>query len=633
MRRACLPLLLLSFGTCAPEQDREAYVRARKDGGWDAHCDAAYARLTGAAFSGLDAGVARRGRGVVFSAAGGAEFARREVAPAAAAVAKLRESAAWPGDARVALFAEPAVLRALAAEARGAFDVVQRHDAAAVGLELRGRSPAFRAKALKILAMARAPFEETVYLDFDSKPCAPNFVETILAFLRDGADVALADNYAGQGALAPRDHYQREHASGCVALRSASERTRSLLAAYLEAFLLLEKTPRGRRDQPALMVALRRSVENGLRDAPIPPSVFCRKNTSRTVSCDACVVAHKTAKYDLSFKIFGIGFKKTGTTSLAAALQRLKIGPEPSHRQSVAATVALLRPGEDASLALDAARGARSFSDAPWCMAATRGRLLERLFDVPAREIRPDDAALPGVVAERAELALLLETVERGALRAHAERRVGVGSGSRRGVRARERQGPRVLRRARGRRPAAGAGAVVRDRPGVPLGPALRVRRGLGPLPGGRRGRKDVREERLRNERVRREAPVRGAGRRRPAAVRRAPGESGRRRPAAARGAARGGESARRAAAGARRRVAAGVGLRLCLIARDYLAPLPWGPTPSRSSSKTGGSPRFDPARVAANHMHSSRDEDGSSSRFNGRQNGFSDGCWPSWAS
>ena len=49
MRRACLPLLLLSFGTCAPEQDREAYVRARKDGGWDAHCDAAYARLTGAA--------------------------------------------------------------------------------------------------------------------------------------------------------------------------------------------------------------------------------------------------------------------------------------------------------------------------------------------------------------------------------------------------------------------------------------------------------------------------------------------------------------------------------------------------------------------------------------------------------
>ena len=147
----------------------------------------------------------------------------------------------------------------------------------------------------------------------------------------------------------------------------------------------LEKTPRGRRDQPALMVALRRSVENGLRDAPIPPSVFCRKNTSRTVSCDACVVAHKTAKYDLSFKIFGIGFKKTGTTSLAAALQRLKIGPEPSHRQSVAATVALLRPGEDASLALDAARGARSFSDAPWCMAATRGRLLERLFDTYPR--------------------------------------------------------------------------------------------------------------------------------------------------------------------------------------------------------------------------------------------------------
>ena len=102
------------------------------------------------------------------------------------------------------------------------------------------------------------------------------------------------------------------------------------------------------------------------------------------VACLA-VAAAEWRDNDLSFKIFGIGFKKTGTTSLAAALQRLKIGPEPSHRQSVAATVALLRPGEDASLALDAARGARSFSDAPWCMAATRGRLLERLFDTYPR--------------------------------------------------------------------------------------------------------------------------------------------------------------------------------------------------------------------------------------------------------
>lgn len=384
MRRA-LQALLLCGSEAARGQDREAYVRARKDGGWDAHCDAAYARLTGAAFRGLDAGVARHGRGVVFSAAGGAEFARREVTPAAAHVAKLRASKAWPGDARVALFAEPTILGALTAEARGAFDILEKHDAAAVGLELKGRSPAFRAKALKILAMARAPFEETVYLDFDSKPCAPNFIITILAFLRGGFDVALADNYAGQDALVGRDHYRREHASGCVALRSASERTRALLATYMDAFLLLGPTPRGRRDQPALMVALRRSVEDGLRDAPIPPAVFCRKNTSKTVSCSACVVAHKTAKYDLAFKIFGVGFKKTGTTSLAAALRRLKIGPEPSHKQSVAATVALLGEGADAAPALAAAEHARSFSDAPWCMAATRGRLLERLFDTYPR--------------------------------------------------------------------------------------------------------------------------------------------------------------------------------------------------------------------------------------------------------
>ena len=66
------------------------------------------------------------------------------------------------------------------------------------------------------------------------------------------------------------------------------------------------------------------------------------------VACLAVAAAEwrESRDNDLSFKIFGIGFKKTGTTTLAAALQHLNIGPEPSHRQSVAATVALLRPGD-----------------------------------------------------------------------------------------------------------------------------------------------------------------------------------------------------------------------------------------------------------------------------------------------
>ena len=97
------------------------------------------------------------------------------------------------------------------------------------------------------------------------------------------------------------------------------------------------------------------------------------------MSCDSCVVAHKTARYDLGAKIFGVGFKKTGTTSLAAALRRLKIGPEPDHRAAVAATVALLGSGADAAPAVRAAAAARAFADAPWCMAATRGDLLEKL--------------------------------------------------------------------------------------------------------------------------------------------------------------------------------------------------------------------------------------------------------------
>ena len=60
--------------------------------------------------------------------------------------------------------------------------------------------------------------------------------------------------------------------------------------------------------------------------------------------------------------------------------------------------------------------------------------------------------------------------------------------------------------------------------------------------------------------------------------------------------------------------------MRLCLIARDT----PMGADAISQFEQNGWFASVRPGarvRVAANHMHSSRDEDGSSSRFNGRQN------------
>lgn len=332
----------------------DAYRRARKDGLWDADCQAAYEAIRARHVTVTEE--ARSGDGVVLSAAGDLDFVRREVLRAGQ---RLRTF-----DVSTILFVERDIhLRELDA----LFDRIVETDV--------GAGPVgFRVKAAKIAAMARSPFMRTIYLDFDSVPCRADFAVRLLATLGD-ADVALADNYAEQD---PGD-LKREHASGCVVLRS-NARTRRLLSLYAAAHAELKGTTRGRRDQPALMVALRVSVEDhGLTINHIPHDVFCRKNTSQAVSCDAgCVVAHKPDRYDLAAKVFGIGVKKTGTTSLAAALARLRIGPEPPHARSVAATRALLER-DDPAPAVALAAHARAFADAPWCMAASKPDFLNQL--------------------------------------------------------------------------------------------------------------------------------------------------------------------------------------------------------------------------------------------------------------
>lgn len=356
----------LVVGTVSSGSNEEAYTRARKDGLWDEDCE----RVSKQVVKKRDRvvlkdDVERFGRGVVMSAAGDAEFMKREVKPAAQWLESLRSGV------KVALFAEQGLVDK---DLRSAFDVVIEEPST-------GETPlGFRVKAFKIRAMARSPFEETMYLDFDARPCRPDFFDVLWKTMQYN-DIALADNFRGQDLLSRNEDLRREHASGCVLLKSSSKETQQLLRDYALAHKLLKGTRRGRRDQPALMVALR---VNKVKMGTISNSEYCRKNTSETVSCDTCVVAHKPAKYDAGHKIFVVGFKKTGTTTLAAALKTLKIGPEPDHAGTVAATLALLE-SNNARPAVTLAAKFRAFADAPWCMAGRPGDFLTNLATVYPR--------------------------------------------------------------------------------------------------------------------------------------------------------------------------------------------------------------------------------------------------------
>ena len=94
----------------------------------------------------------------------------------------------------------------------------------------------------------------------------------------------------------------------------------------------------------------------------------------------ACAVAHKPAKHDDGAKVFGVGFKKTGTTTLDRILRRLAPrASAPGGAARRAAVRALLGPERDPAPALAAADRHRLFQDAPWCAA----------FAVPALGGRP----------------------------------------------------------------------------------------------------------------------------------------------------------------------------------------------------------------------------------------------------
>ena len=348
---------------------------------WDHDADAVYASLGTRRFTARP--VSRSGSGVVYSAAGEREFVQREVLPT---VEYLRRELRV-GDARgpgasatrpcgFALFTERSLVATLATKETSALDaffdrILLYEDWRVAGVPEKLPLKA-RAKIVKIHAMVTSPFETTIFLDFDARPCMARFVDFLFPLVAGDADVALTNKFDGQAELAPDLHLRLEHNSACVVLDSTSPRTAQLLTYYLEAFLGLNQRSGEARDQPALTVALKKAAlgsPDPLRHADMSPTTFCRNKISPIVSCDAgCALVHKPQKHDLSFKTFVVGAKRTGITSVAMMLDALKLEPkcDVASRLRAADAVALGRGAERYAVAVETAGRYRTFYDAPW---------------------------------------------------------------------------------------------------------------------------------------------------------------------------------------------------------------------------------------------------------------------------
>lgn len=175
-----------------------------------------------------------------------------------------------------------------------------------------------RVKAIKAHAWLFAPFERFVFLDFDSRPCAADFAPRLFERL-DGVDALLHNQWPRQAFLEDDKHLRIEHNSAIAVFDARRLNAQRALLLFVRAFELMKP----RRDQPPLMVALR--AVKGFRHHDLPPSVFCRRNASNVVSCDAgCLVVHKPQKYDPGHVVVGLGPYHTGQ-AFTEALAALKI--------------------------------------------------------------------------------------------------------------------------------------------------------------------------------------------------------------------------------------------------------------------------------------------------------------------
>ncbi|KAJ8599643.1 hypothetical protein CTAYLR_005383 [Chrysophaeum taylorii] len=305
-------------------------------------------RVDAARIPGLAATTTSTTTGVLFSAAGSLEFVSREVLPAARSLEALRT------PTPCALVIE----EALRSAAPSFFSPIITFESIAPSATPKALPAKARAKFVKVVAMAAAPFEITIFLDFDARPCRPDFAALLIEAL-GSADVALTNKFRDQATR--ENHLDQEHNSACVVLRRGP-RTRELLEYYVEAFLRL----RVARDQPALMVALKKARGNVLH-ADIPETIFCRNKISETVSCDAgCVLVHKPQKHDLGLKIFAISNNFPGR-----AFELLKLEPrcDAATRTKLADDV-LLSGGtkKTTQVVLEVAENFRAFWGEPWSL-------------------------------------------------------------------------------------------------------------------------------------------------------------------------------------------------------------------------------------------------------------------------
>lgn len=312
--------------------------RCQSEGGhWDYEAEAALRQLedTGSRLSGFvdtPEMIMRRGDGVIYAMGGSRDFVAQEVLPT---VRYLQQLGAKPASIQYALFTERRLLDGLAVDEsrllHGWFDRIIKYEEVALPSFRRDSALSHvrvRVKGIKAHAFLFAPFERFVFLDFDSRPCTPDFGLRLIGELRRRRVDALLHNQwvELQERLWGEAHYAVEHNSAIAVFDSTTPASDAVLRFFVSAFEIMKP----RRDQPPLMVALRAAKRAAnFTHADIPTTVFCRRNASTVVSCDAgCLVVHKPQKYDPGHVIFGIGSPGT-ERALPDILAALKIKNRP----------------------------------------------------------------------------------------------------------------------------------------------------------------------------------------------------------------------------------------------------------------------------------------------------------------
>lgn len=173
-----------------------------------------------------------------------------------------------------------------------------------------------------------------------------------------------------------------------------SLRTRILMGLYVQAFHeLSQQDVKGTmKDQPSLMLALRAMSFTATSESPwasemlqqlnLGPiqhvdwnqTMFCRARTMKAShnhcgTGSSCIVSHKPSSSTQStsfFKIFGIGFKKTGTTSLDVMFRQVFDKKHVCCRSTERSRATTEIRKNQTALVLQLADRYQYFQDTPW---------------------------------------------------------------------------------------------------------------------------------------------------------------------------------------------------------------------------------------------------------------------------